>query len=200
MITDPTNNQEQFIEGNLLASATALLQRLRDKHSRLVIIRLDFSFRETYQSTVSFFDIAHYLKQLWSNRRNNSLFEHCLGWIWRIEYAEDCQYHAHCLFIFNGHHIQSDVYYADRIGEYWSNRITRGEGCYFNCNRNRDNYAFCGLGMIDRIKDIEKFGHLVGYVLPYLAKESPLTRATMQRDAEALGISASGMRTFGCSC
>lgn len=190
---------EFSIENNLLESATDLLKSLQAKHSRLMLIRLDCSFKEQYQSRISIFTISHYLKQLWNNRRHNSIFEHCLGWVWRIEYAVDCQYHAHLLFIYNGHHVQSDVYYADRVGEYWANRITRGEGSYYNCNRNKDNYAFCGLGTIDRNKDIEKFGHLVGYVLPYLAKESPLTREMMQRDAKALGISANGIRTFGCS-
>ncbi len=190
---------EYSIENKLLDSATDLLKNLQSKHSRLMVIRLDCSFKEEHQTAISFFDISYYLQRLWKNRRHNSMFEHCLGWIWRIEYAEDCQYHAHLLFIYNGHNVQSDVYYADLIGGYWSNRITDGEGSYYNCNRNKDNYAFCGLGTIDRNKDIEKFGHLVDYVLPYLAKESPLTREMMQHDAEALETSANGMRTFGCS-
>lgn len=188
------------IEENLLGSASTLLQNLQDKHSRLMLIRLDCSFREEYQSGISFFDVSHYLHQLWNNRRHNSLFEHCLGWVWRIEYAEDCQYHAHLLFIYNGHNVQRDEYYGDAIGKYWANRITRGQGCYKNCNRNKDDYVYCGIGMIDRTKTADKFSNLFTYVLPYLAKESPLTRETIQRDANALGVSARGLRTFGCSC
>lgn len=191
---------EYRIEDKLLASAITLLNNLRQRHSRLVAVRVDLSFKEIYQSNVSFIDISHCLKRLWNNHRHNSLFAYCLGWIWRIEYAEDCQYHAHCIFIFHGHHIRNDVYYGDQIGDYWANRITGGQGCYHNCNRNKEKYSHYGIGTIDRNKDADRFNNLLNFVLPYLAKESPLTRQMMQRDAEALGISTSGMRTFGCSC
>ena len=198
------NNQDRpylqySVEDKLLDSATDLLRSLQTEHSRLMLIRLDCSFKEQYQSSISIFNISHYLRQLWNNHRHNSIFEHCLGWVWRIEYAEDCQYHAHLLFIYNGHHVQSDVYYADRIGEYWANRIAGGEGSYRNCNRHKEEYAHCGIGMIDRTKTPEKFTNLIRSVLPYLAKESPLTRQAIQCDADALGVSARGLRTFGCS-
>ena len=67
-----------------------------------------------------------------------------------VEQGEDRGYHIHAAFFFNGAEVSADIYRAQRIGELWE-RITRGQGCYNNCNLDKDKYQDrLGIGLIHR--------------------------------------------------
>lgn len=169
--------------------------------SKLVIVRVDFGIRVDHQSAISAFEIIDDFERLRANRRSKPrIFEHNIGMIWSLEFTPDKSYHYHALFVFNGHEIQNDVYYADQIGEYWCNQITKGKGTYWNCNRQAVNYPVNGLGMICH-NDWSKRQALLTHVVPYLAKPDHLIRAAIQNDAIALGMShwAHKVRTYGAS-
>lgn len=181
----------------LVLGANGLIHQLQQRYRQLMIVRVDFLMREEYQQQTSIFDIHAYRARLWNNRRSkSSIFQHCLGWIWGLEWTMDCGYHLHCLFIFNGREVQRDSWYGDQIGDYWVNTITQGKGCYHNCNR--DNYRHKGVGKL-HVSDAEKLANLQQYVIPYLAKDDLLIRDAMQRDGAALGFDVSHIRTFGGS-
>lgn len=166
---------------------------------RLMLVRTDLLIRSEYQQSTSIFDIVGYRARLWNNRRSKpSIFRHCLGWIWCIEYTEECGYHLHCLFVFDADHVQQDVYYGDAIGDYWYKVITNGEGCYHNCNRDRDDYRYPGIGRV-QVDDEARLANLYQYVIPYLAKEDGGIREAIRQDGEALGRDTGYIRTFGYS-
>ncbi|WP_137009514.1 YagK/YfjJ domain-containing protein [Aquitalea aquatilis] len=168
-------------------------------YPRVLVVRVDLSLKEPYQKTSSIFTFHQAVHALWKNHRHKpNIFQHCLGWVWSIEYAEECNYHAHCVFIFDGNKVQNDCYYADQIGQYWIKTITHGKGSYYNCNRDKAKYQYCGLGRID-LRSSQKRRYLLERVLPYLAKEDTQIAAAIALDGAAMGLTAQNIRTFGCS-
>ncbi|MGJ0317103.1 hypothetical protein NG754_11320, partial [Aliarcobacter cryaerophilus] len=73
----------------------------------------------------------------------------------------------HAMFLEDGSKVQKAAYKADQIGKYWSEEITKGKGCYVNCNRNK--YDIDGIGMID-YKDEEKIKALKENAVSYFYK------------------------------
>ena len=168
-------------------------------YPRLLVIRIDLSLRDQHQKSCSAISFSQSLHSLWSNHRHKpNIFKHCLGWIWSIEYTEECNYHAHCIFIFDGNKVQNDCYYADQIGQYWIKTITDNKGSYYNCNRDKRKYQQCGLGKVD-LRNPQKRRFLLERVLPYLAKDDTQIASAIALDGAAMGITKPNIRTFGCS-
>lgn len=137
-------------------------------YSRLMVLRLDFSYR----SEASFETAQEHFQQLLNNARHNQLFDGLVGRIVKIEYGLEKQIHLHSVWFFNGHKRKgsSDVHLAQRIGEYWCSTITHGAGTYWNCNDNRDDYRHNGIGLIEA-RDADKRHNLLSYVVKYLCKK-----------------------------
>ena len=168
-------------------------------YPRLLVIRIDLSLRDQNQKSCSAIFFSQYLHSLWANHRHKpKIFKHCLGWVWSIEYTEECNYHAHCIFIFDGNKVQNDCYYADQIGQYWIKTITDNKGSYYNCNRDKRKYQQCGLGKVD-LRNPQKRRFLLERVLPYLAKDDAQIASAIALDGAAMGIAIPNIRTFGCS-
>jgi hypothetical protein len=53
------------------------------------------------------------------------------------------------VFFYDGSQVQQDINRANMIGQYWENNITQGRGLYYNCNAHKDEYKYCGIGMIN---------------------------------------------------
>lgn len=79
-----------------------------------------------------------------------SLFRHLVGYVWRIEYTRLAGYHMHVMLFFDGKNVKCHRYYAQEIGYYWRDVITRGRGYFENCNRKKSKYGEAwALGLID---------------------------------------------------
>ncbi len=70
-----------------------------------------------------------------------SLFEYLVGYLWRIECSREGGYHLHLVLFFDGSEVQKHEYYAQQIGKYWRDVITKGRGYFYNCNLNRRRYG-----------------------------------------------------------
>ena len=74
----------------------------------------------------------------------------------------------------SGAEVSADIYRAQRIGELWE-RITHGQGCFNNCNLEKDKYQDrLGLGLIHR-RDLNARGN-VHYAMRYLVKNDQQLR------------------------
>ncbi|WP_434633144.1 YagK/YfjJ domain-containing protein [Chromobacterium sp. CV08] len=167
-------------------------------YKRIMVVRVDFLIKEEFQQSMSVFEIQSYKARLWNNRRGKpSIFEHCLGWVWALEYTTQASYHYHCLFVFDADKVQADAYYGDQIGEYWV-AISQGKGCYNNCNRDKERYRYRGIGRI-HLDSEEELNNLCSIVIPYLAKDDNQVRSAINRDAMAMGVMPIKIRTFGGS-
>lgn len=167
-----------------MRAATEYVDDLFQTHSRLLVIRVDL-YPERFKpndliknpqvgslaTTDHLDDLISKVERLLNNRRHNKLFEHCVGYILKIEYAIDRGWHAHTIFFYNGHKVQNDSYYSTKIGDYWTDVITGGQGAFWPCNRpsNISRYQKVGIGMVD-YTDVEKRQALLEVVVAYLAK------------------------------
>ncbi|RQJ19378.1 YagK/YfjJ domain-containing protein [Pseudomonas aeruginosa] len=139
-----------------------------DRYARICVIRVDLYYRAEAQARLRAEHVFDDLDRLIAERERNPIFDHETGYICRVEQGEDRGYHIHTAFFFNGAEVCADIYRAQRIGELWE-RITRGQGCFHNCNLDKDKYrGRLGLGLIHR-RDLKARAN-VHYAMRYLAK------------------------------
>lgn len=141
---------------------------LQDKHSKLNIIRLDLFYNKDVCKDITLDEANKHMNRMQNNKRNNSMFEHQVGYVCKREYGKERGIHFHLIIAFNGQKVNKDKLKAKKIGEYWAKEITDGKGGYHNCNMN--DYEENGVGMLDH-KDKEKRKILDDKVIPYLCKE-----------------------------
>ena len=126
--------------------------------------------------------------KLFANMKGKpSLFEHLVGYVWRIEYAHKAGYHLHVLLAFDGSHVRQHEWLAQQIGKYWVEVITPGRGRFHNCNSAWDkNASRYGLGRIDWREDHLR-ANLRDLVLPYLAKRDQYVLARPYKGCKLMG-------------
>lgn len=132
-------------------SLLGLIDSLFEKYSKVMVVRVDLSYRKDSMEGVE----PHYIKQqvsamLTNNSRHNALFEHLITYAWCLEYGTERQWHAHLFLFFNGQKVCRDIYYSLEICKYWVNVMAQGTGTGFSCNAKQDQYIVNSLGMINR--------------------------------------------------
>lgn len=134
--------------------------------SKVVFIRIDLYYRDNKSSLDK---INKDLNKLNVNSHTKpTIFKDCINYITKLEKGDNDNYHAHALFTFKGHNVRNHKYKAEQIGKYWQDSITKGDGCYYNCNTEKyDKYY---LGTIHR-NDTEAINSLKENVLGYLCKD-----------------------------
>ncbi|MDG4128057.1 YagK/YfjJ domain-containing protein [Pseudomonas aeruginosa] len=139
-----------------------------DRYARTCVVRIDLYYRAEAQARLRVERVFDDLNRLLAARERNLIFDHETGYICSVEQGEDRGYHVHAAFFFSGAEVSADIYRAQRIGELWE-RITRGHGCFHNCNLEKDKYHDRqGLGLIHR-RDLKARGN-VHYAMRYLVK------------------------------
>jgi hypothetical protein len=140
---------------NNIESINGLIDQLFQRHGRLLVIRVDLSYKADVNNSYSIAqlyaqakaDREHLLDNIRANRK---LFgDAYLGYIWKLEFGFYKKFHYHFVFFFNESKVGRDVNKAMSIGEYWKNVITNGSGVYFNCNAKKNEYQYLGIGAID---------------------------------------------------
>ena len=141
---------------------------VRSLYARTCVVRVDLYYRADAQARLRVERAFDDLNRLIAERERNLIFDHETGYICSVEQGEDRGYHIHAAFFFNGAEVSADIYRAQRIGELWE-RITRGQGCYNNCNLDKDKYQDkLGIGLIHR-RDLNARAN-VHYAMRYLVK------------------------------
>ena len=173
-----------------LKAAHTHISNLIDKRCKLLVLRIDFSYRKDLVNQITLDEVKNDLEHFLSNRRNKpSLFSNMDGYIWKLEYGPDKGYHYHLLLFFNGSKHQNDYYLAKEIGEYWKHCITKGRGIYFNCNAKKSDYWYIGIGMIRRDDDMMIF-NLKHRVVGYLVKSDQYLMAKLLGNNRCFGMGA----------
>lgn len=118
--------------------------------------------------------------------RNGPYSKHLAGYIWRLECGFEKGSHFHMAIFFDGQALAKDITIADALGHYWKTRASGGQGMYFSCNKNKEAYERCGIGMVARNDDTTWSN--VEEAMFYLTKQDYYLRFRP----------AKGVRTFGC--
>jgi hypothetical protein len=147
----------------------ALFEHVR---SRLIVIRLDLKYREEHVGGMKVGQAQEDFKHFLDNMRSKpSLFADLAGYIWKLEQGEYGSEHFHVILFFTNDSLLNDSYRAEQIGKYWELVITKGRGCYFNCNREVEKAKqkrLC-LGRVDYYDNDKRYNLL--FLLAYFCKD-----------------------------
>jgi hypothetical protein len=160
---------------------TSFVQALFNAHSRIVVLRIDLEYQKAIARTVSLSEALDDLDHLVTNMRNNAMFDHMVGYIFKVEYGVDRGIHIHSVLFFNGslRNGANHIGHAKQIGEYWQNKITLGRGTYWNVNANIELYrqkGICGIGLI-YWHECDLQANLLDMVIHYVCKEQQMIRS-----------------------
>lgn len=172
-------NKESFVQH---------LDKLFERHAKLLIVRLDIHYAESISNDITFDkavkDRSDYINAV--KRKYN----HLVGYIWKMECGRKRGIHHHLIFIFNGHKVQSDITLCRQLGEDWKS-MSDEPRTYYNCNADKDKYEYWksfGIGIIT-YNDRDKRYVLKDKVISYLTKN----------DEEMLALTPLGCRVVGKS-
>lgn len=174
------------------ASIRLFLDDCFARHSRLLVLRLDFSYRDDVHASLDTVSrdrdkLVRYLRKPYNHRHKNAY----IGLLWKLEYGQSKGYHLHTLIVLNGSRLQQDVTYARIIGEHWKQHLTQGDGLYHNCNADKGKYEHCGIGMVEH-RDPQKRHYLLHDAAAYLAKDDELIQEVLLRESERLADMGEG--------
>mgnify|MGYP000119576271 CR=1 FL=1 len=160
---------------------TGFVQALFNVHSRIVVLRIDLEYQKAIARTVSLSEALDDLDHLVANMRNNAMFDHMLGYIFKVEYGVDRGIHIHSILFFNGSRRNgaNHIGHAKQIGDYWQNKITLGRGTYWNVNAKIEQYrqkGICGIGPI-HWHEYDVQANLLNMVIHYVCKEQQMIRS-----------------------
>ncbi|MGJ0127915.1 YagK/YfjJ domain-containing protein [Pantoea sp. RHCKP32] len=172
-----------------LKGALDYVNHLFEYHSRLLVVRVDLSYQKKIvkSKTVPVNTTRLHCKRLFKRIKSHPLFEHCLGYIWKLEYGQYKGFHYHTCFFFDGSKVRGDVSLARRIGEFWKNEITEGKGLYFNCNAIANGYAHSGIGDIHYTNEEKR--HALQRAITYITKVDTAVRLSLPQGARTFGRS-----------
>lgn len=168
-MTRPSNGSRYPINKRNQRRLHGLIDNLFNDYSKLLIVRLDFYIQKDYELINTYDYLNEAFERLRNNQRFNSLFEHYITYVARLEYGTDRKWHYHVLFFFDGQRVRDDYGLAKAIGEYWEDVITRRLGSYHSPNMNKARYRKVGVGMIG-YRDEDKIECLKKDVANYLVK------------------------------
>ncbi len=174
------------------SSTRELLHQLRQGYSKLLIIRLDLGYFSKILTDLGFCaqdlpisEVQRHRDAFVTYLRNGPYSKDLAGYIWRLEYGLEKGSHFHMAIFFDGQELAKDITIADALGHYWKNFVTGGNGMYFSCNKNKEAYERCGIGMVARNDDMAWAN--VEEAMFYLTKQDYYLRFRP----------AKGTRTFG---
>lgn len=140
---------------------------------RIVVIRLDLGFKAKGESMNADYAFSC-LDRFKRNWRGNRLFKGMIGHIIKAEYGVDKGIHFHVILFFDGaiKDGRKDSFLCQKIGTYWSTKITLNQGGYWNSNAHADEFrqlGICGIGEI-HYSDQKCLKNLKHIVIAYLCK------------------------------
>ena len=163
----------------------ALFEHVR---SRLIVLRLDLKYRLEFSGDMAVGQAQEDLKHFFSNMRNKpSLFDDLVGYIWKLECSDGGSAHFHVMLFFTNDRLRNDSHRAEQIGQYWTDVVTKGRGCYFNCNRSEEKakQAKLCVGRIEYYDDAMRYNLL--YPLAYFCKDAQSVREKKKQKSRAYG-------------
>lgn len=174
-------------------SCKRLLKDLRARYSKLLVVRLDLEYFSNFCPGSGFRGQAMTLKEVQAHRdhfldhlRKGRYAKHLAGYMWKMEYGLEKGHHFHVAIFFDGQRVSRDIILGDLLGRYWQETVTSSKGMFFNCNKKKEAYESCGIGMVNRGDD-EKWIAVEG-TLRYLTKVDLYLRFRPERRARTFGI------------
>ena len=143
-----------------------LMDSLIACYASLEVVRVDLSYSELDSPFITYEAARHHREQLCRHfHQNPGVFNHLVGYTWKLEWQPKKGFHYHWLFFFDGHQVREGITRARWIGDLWAQAITGGQGIYRNVNRNAENvYRYNATGTLryhdtDKLKGLDLLAH-----------------------------------------
>ena len=159
-------NAHRRLSNKNYKSLIAYIDAIFKDTSRVLVLRVDLGYSKLVggggvREQLDFEDVKLHRERLMGMLRRKLPTNTLLGHSWKLEYGLSKGYHYHCMFFLDGSRVREDIGWARMIGETWADKATHGRGVYYNCNRRKDAYRACGIGMIehsdkDKRKNLQK--------------------------------------------
>jgi len=182
-------NAHRRLSNKNYKSLLAYIEAIFKETSRVMVLRVDLGYSKLVgvhgvRQVLGFEDVKLHRERLMGilRRKTKGAF---LGHAWKLEYGLSKGYHYHCMFFLDGSQVREDIGWARTIGEIWADKATQGRGVYYNCNRRKDAYRACGIGMIEHF-DKDKRKNLQKAAL-YLTKIEYYLRIATEGRARTFG-------------
>ncbi|WP_449106400.1 YagK/YfjJ domain-containing protein [Pseudomonas mohnii] len=146
----------------LCVSFTSYIDDLLAVYARLVVVRVDLSYKRS-QSELDSFGCVH--DETNKQESANQLFKHrdqllkrlskssspyaMVGYAWKLEYGKKRGFHYHLMLFLDGSKVRQHITIGKAVGDMWVNEVTEGAGHYWNCTGNIFYYKTCGVGEVD---------------------------------------------------
>lgn len=161
-------------------------ERMFSRRSRYLMLFLTLNYKLQYRDDVTLGTIQRHRDRFldYMESDDHPLLGEICGLIWKLEEGQRSGgLHLHFLIFYSGKR-RGDVLIARQIGEYWSDRITRGWGNYRNSNAEKDrlNYRWgVGIGQVNRDRDLKR-DSLQLFIENYMAKSNQVPSARTKDD------------------
>ncbi|MBC3216690.1 YagK/YfjJ domain-containing protein [Serratia fonticola] len=160
-----------------LCGALRYIDSLFAQYARLLVIRVDLSYRNEAKASISAELARHHRERFFKNLQAHRLFRACIGYIWKLEYGRYKGFHYHLLVFYDGARVRQDITLAQLLGEYWRDTITDGAGNYYNCNAYKERYRIPGIGMLHHTDTAKREG--LNIAVNYLCKVDTFARLAL---------------------
>ncbi|UTO18433.1 MULTISPECIES: YagK/YfjJ domain-containing protein [Acinetobacter] len=152
---------------NQFESAKRCIDLILEKHSRVLVIRIDLRFDKTQNPTLDQVkkDLRTFLRSVGRTKNLN-----ILGYIWKLEFGQRRGFHYHFIFILDSRDHSQEIKLAQQIGQIWE-KVIGVEGTFHNCHFKAVNnqYDKLAIGRLHRHEQ-QKYQYLLG-LLRYFAKK-----------------------------
>lgn len=178
------------VERDNARSAAKLLAELRARYSKVLALRFDLEYLVDFPSLEPKPIDEHLMKRhreaFLKLLREGPYAQHLVGYVWKTEWGLQRGFHHHVLVLLNGQNVCADIRIADDLCMRWKHEIAKGLGSFENCNKRKEEYRRCGIGMLNR-NDEEKWGFLAD-ATRYLTKQDVYTKALLSKSTQCFGV------------
>lgn len=171
-----------------MQSIVPYIKALFRQFPKILVVRVDLGYAADEAEKITFERASRDIKRFVNNRHWHACFENCIGFVIGREKGTGSMddnggtgrgYHFHCFVLFDGEVKKNDAELAEKIINYWKNRIVNSprtavshhiKAWGHSCNLDKEKYAYCGIGMINHFDELKR-SHML-YSLLYITKKS----------------------------
>lgn len=151
------------------------LAKCFDRHSRLLVLRLDLHIRKHERSEITPVETTKmFQKFIRGLQERAQLTKGFVGYASVLEYGLNHNYHRHTLILYDAAVRENASVIATSLSSYWQ-EVTDGKGYAFDCSRSRNAEAYRGIGAIHYTDEVA-LNELFTKVVPYMCKRDEFFR------------------------
>lgn len=172
-------------------SAIKLLEEAREHYSKILALRLDLEYIVDFAPTLRARPLAeevmkNHREAFFKWLREGPYAKHLVGYVWKTEWGLQRGWHHHVLVLLNGQAVCTDIRIADDLCSRWKHDITSGAGAFENCNKRKELYRYCGIGMLSW-NDDAKWKYLAD-ATAYVTKSDIYAKSLLLKPSQCFGV------------